>query len=196
MRSPTKIILRLEKTHTEELDFNGGKIYFDPTYRPEHNVVPFGYVHSAPIRNPKLDQHDFAFNVQDGDKLYFNYGVVGDKHNYLGDNLWVVDYYMALAVSKDGNLIPVGEHILIEPIIDEQKSETILIPEMSKKVKANRGIVVGSNDPSIPNGSEVMFNKVGMFENSIEGKTLYVMYNSNIFGIINRPNDKKRDEDC
>lgn len=185
MKSPTKILLNLEKTHIEELDFNGGKIYFDPTYNPEQNVVPFGIVHAIPNRNPKIDQHDFVFNVEVGDKLYFNYGVVGDPHNYLGDNIWVCDYYMALAVSRDGNLIPVGEHILVEPIIEEIEHETIVIPEMSKKVKVNKGIVSASNDPAIPVGSTVLFQKRGMFENKIEDKTLYVMYNENILGIIN-----------
>ena len=184
MKSPTKILLNIEKTHTEDLDFNGGKIYFDPTYNPEKNVVPFGIVHAIPNRNPKIDQHDFVFGVEVGDKLYFNYGVVGDPHNYLGDNIWVCDYYMALAVSRDGNLIPVGEHILVEPIIEEQKNDTIIIPEMSKKVKVNKGIVSASNDPAIPVGCTVLFQKRGMFENLIENKTLYVMYNDNILAII------------
>ena len=184
MISPTKIIIKLEKTHIEELDFNGGKIWFDPTYNPEHNVVPFGYVHSVPKRNPRFDQHDFVYNVQVGDKLYFNYGVVGDKHNYLGDGLWIVDYYMALAVSRAGELIPVGEHILVEPIIETVTNNTIIIPESHNKVKATRGVVAASNEPAIPVGSEVIFQKRGMFENDIEGKKLYVMYNDNVMGII------------
>jgi hypothetical protein len=40
--------------------------------------------------------------------------------------------------------------------------------------------VFSSNDPSIPNGSIVEYEELGKFENEIEGRKFFVMYNSNI----------------
>lgn len=186
MVSPTKILVTLEKKYVDELDFNGGKIYLDPSYRPEWNAFPYGTVHSTPLRDPYISD-DFVCNVKKGDKLYLNYGVIVDESNCLeqdGKEYWMVDYYQALAAVRDGEIIPVGEHILIEPIVEEVKHDTLIIPEMSKKKVTTKGKVFASNDPEIPNGSTVLFESRGMFENEIEGKKLFVMFNSNILGIL------------
>jgi co-chaperonin GroES (HSP10) len=181
MVSPTKILIKVKKRFQDEVDFNGGKMYIDPSYRPEWNAFPYGEVHSVPLRNPFISD-DFHCNVQVGDRLYVNYVVLTDDSNHVDGDIWCVDYYMALAAVRGDKVIPVGEHILIEPIVEEKKS-TIEIPEMSKKIVVNRGKVFSSNDPEIPNGSTVSFEHVGMFENEIEGKKLFVMYNSNILCI-------------
>jgi co-chaperonin GroES (HSP10) len=182
MKSPTKIIITLEKQYNDEIDFNGGKIYLDPTYRPEWNAFPYGTVVAAPARNQFIAD-DFVHNVQVGDKIYINYGVVLDESNMIeheGKEYWMVDYFMALAVVRDGQILPVGEHILIEPMEEEVKHDFLVIPDMAKKKVLTRGKVFSSNDPEIPNGSIVSFEDRGMFENEIEGKNLFVMFNSNI----------------
>lgn len=185
MVSPTKILVTLEKKYQDELDFNGGKIYLDPSYRPEWNAYPFGNVHSVPLRNPLLGD-DYVYNVQEGDRLYINYGVITDESNCLefgGEEYWQVDYFQALARVRDGKIEPVGPHILIEPMQEEVTHSTLVIPEMSRKKIVNRGKVFASNDPEIPEGSIVSFEEMGMFENEIEGKKLFVMFNSNILCI-------------
>jgi co-chaperonin GroES (HSP10) len=185
MISPTQIIVKFEKRLNDELDFNGGKIYLDPTYREEHNAFPYGTVVNPPKRNPFLMEENFHYNVQAGDKLYVNYGVLMDLNNCIehdGEEYWMVDYYMALAVVRDGKIIPVGNHVLIEPI-EEEVTSSLIIPEMAKKKILTRGIVYSSNDPEIPVGRTVSFEERGMFENEIEGKKLFVMYNSNILCI-------------
>lgn len=181
MVSPTKILIKVKKRFQDEIDFNGSKIYLDPTFRPEWNAFPYGEVHSVPLRNPNIGP-DFHYNVQAGDRLYVNYVVLTDDSNHVEDDIWSVDYYMALAAVRGDRIIPVGEHILIEPIVEQMES-SIVIPEMSKKIVVNRGKVFSSNDPEIPDGSTVSFEHVGMFENEIEGKKLFVMYNSNILCI-------------
>jgi len=181
MVSPTKILIKVKKRFQDEVDFNGGKMYIDPSYRPEWNAFPYGEVHSVPLRNPFISDA-FHCNVQVGDRLYVNYVVLTDDSNHVDGDIWCVDYYMALAAVRGDKVIPVGEHILIEPIVEEKKS-TIEIPEMSKKIVVNRGKVFSSNDPEIPNGSTVSFEHVGMFENEIEGKKLFVMYNSTLLCI-------------
>lgn len=182
MKSPNRILITIEKRFVDELDFNGGKIYLDPTFRPEHNAFPYGTVAAVPERNIKFGD-DFVCNVQVGDRLYFNYVVVTDENNKLvidGKEYWMVDYYLALAVVRDGVVMPVGEHILIEPIIEEKQDGLIVIPDSMKKVVKTEGIVFASNDPDIPAGELVGFEERGMFENEIEGKKLFVMFNSNI----------------
>ena len=51
---------------------------------------------------------------------------------------------------------------------------------LSKKKIKNEGIVFASNDPELSVGDHVAFEERGMFENKIEGKDLYVMFNKNI----------------
>lgn len=187
MVSPTKIIVTLEKKYVDEIQFLEGKLYLDPTYRPEWNAFKYGTVHAIPKRNEFVSD-DFVYNVEVGDKLYINYGVIIDESNMIehdGQDYWLVDYFQALACVRDGNIYPVGEHILIEPIEEEVTHDFLVIPEMSKKRITKTGNVFGSNDPSIPVGSKVMFEERGMFENEIEGKKLFVMFNSNILGILN-----------
>ena len=182
MVSPTKIIVTIEKKYQDDIDFNGGKIYLDPTYRPEWNAFPYGTVVAVPARNQFITD-DFVHNVQVGDKIYINYGVIIDESNMIehdGKEYWLVDYFMALAVVRDGQVLPVGEHILIEPMEEEVKHDFLVIPDMVKKKVLTRGKVFSSNDPEIPNGSIVSFEDRGMFENEIEGKKLFVMFNSNI----------------
>lgn len=181
MISPTKILITVEKRFQDEIDFNGGKLWKDTSYNPEWNVIPFGTVIAAPQKDFKSD--GFVSNVKDGDKLYFNYNVIMDESNLIkedGKEYWMVDYFMALAVVREGKVYPVGEHILIEPIEEEVKSELLIIPETANKKVKTEGYVFASNDPEIPVGSLVGFEERGMFENQIEGKKLFVMYNSNI----------------
>lgn len=191
MVSPTKIIITVEKKFNDELDFNGSKIYLDSSYRPEWNVMPYGMVHSVPLRNnnvwPIIGSEEFYFNVEVGDKLYFNYGVIMDQENLIehdGEEYWLVDYMMAIAVCRDGKVIAVGEHILIEPIEEVVTGDLIIIPEMLKKKVATYGTVYASNSLQAPVGAKVQFEEQGMFENEIEGKKLFAMYYSNIIGIL------------
>ena len=185
MVSPAKIIVTLEKRYTDEVNFNGGTIYLDPTYAPEQHAFPYGTVHSVPLRNPNISE-DYVYNVEVGDRLYINFGVVNDLSNLIehdGKEYWLVDYFMALAIVREGKIKPVGEHIIIEPMEESVTHETLIIPDMSSKKILTRGIVVASNDDSIPEGATVSFEERGMFENMIEGRNLFVMYNSNILCI-------------
>lgn len=190
MKSPTKIIINVEKRFVDEIEFNGEMIYFDPSFNPEHNVIPSGTVVGIPMRDPQIlhMSPEFFFNVQVGDKLYFNYNVIMDETNLIvndGKEYWLVDYYQALAIVRDGKILPVGEHILIEPQEVEVSSDTIIIPDTAKTKVSGYGRVFASLDSAIPNGSIVAFEEQGMFENIIEGKKLFVMYYSNILALKN-----------
>lgn len=185
MVSPQRILITIEKKLNDEIDFNGQKIYFDPSFNPEWNAFPYGTVVSPPARNPLISD-TFVHNVQKGDKLYFNYNVTFDKDNLIehdGEEYWLVDYYNALAIVREGKIIPVGDHIIVEKQEEEVTHSFLIIPEIANKKVVNTGKVAASNDPSIPEGSEVTFDEIGMFENEIEGKKYFVMYNHNIMYI-------------
>lgn len=182
MQSPTKIIVSVEKQFNDEVTTDSGiKFYKDTTYKPEWNVVSSGKVEAIARRVPKDFTVDGFYNtVEVGDKLYFHYLVVMDEDNRIDTNLYLVDYFQALATVRDGKIYPVGEHILIEPLDEEVTHDFLVIPEMMKKKQTTKGRVFSSNDPQIPNGSIVEYEELGKFENEIDGKKLFVMYNSNI----------------
>lgn len=181
MQSPSRIIVSVEKRFN---DTTKSGLYIDTSYKPEHHVVISGKVIATAKKLPAdFRKPGFYDTVEIGDTLYFHYLVVLDPDCYLGDDLYVVDYFQALATVRDGKIYPVGEHILIEPIEEEVSHETLIIPDLAKKIIPNKGIVFSSNDPQIPNGSMVSFDEHGKFENEIEGKNLFVMYNSNIMFI-------------
>lgn len=185
MVSPTRIIITIEKKFNDEVDFNGGKLWMDVSFKPEWNVFPYGTVVSVPVRNPNLMEDDFVYNVQVGDKLYINYGVIMDDSNRIehdGKEYWMVDYYMALAVFRDGKIIPCGKHLLVKPI-EEEINSNLIIPDIAKGKKMTKGFVYASNDQEINEGDLVWFEKHGMFENDIEGNKLFVMFNSNVLCI-------------
>jgi co-chaperonin GroES (HSP10) len=179
MQSPTRIIVQIDKKFN---DTSKGGLYIDTTYKPEYHVNISGKVVAIPKRLPKdFSREGYYATVEVGDKLYFHYLVVLDPDCHLFDNYYTVDYFQALATVKpDGKVLPVGEHILIEPMEEEITHDTLVIPDLAKKVSLNKGKVFSSNDPSIPNGAIVGFEEQGKFENEIEGHTLYVMYNNNI----------------
>lgn len=180
-----KIFVQVDKKFQDEIETDGGlKLYKDTTWKPEENSTTCGTVTAVPIHVDTVHiDSDFQHNVQVGDKLYFNFNVVLDNDNLIvheGEEYWIVDYWNAIALVRDGDVLPVGSYILIDPIEEELTSDLIIIPEMSQKKEKNKGIVYSSLHPDIPNGSTVEYEEVGKFWNIIEGKRLYCMYNYNI----------------
>jgi co-chaperonin GroES (HSP10) len=84
---------------------------------------------------------------------------------------------------RGGKIIPVGDYILLEPIKEEIKTD-LIVPDLVDTEKT-KGLIVASNDPSIPEGSVVEYEDVGKFWNVIEGRRLYCMWNQNILFIHN-----------
>lgn len=181
-----KIFVKIDKKFQDEVVTESGvKFYKDPTYNPEENSTTFGIVTHTPVKVDKQTVgKGFVHNVKVGDKLYFNYNVVMDPDNCIeidGEEYWMVDYWNAIATVRDGVVHPVGEYILVDPIIEEAvKSSLLFIPDHIAKKEKTRGTVWASNDPQVPVGSDVEYEKVGKFWNIIEGKRVYCMFVSNI----------------
>jgi co-chaperonin GroES (HSP10) len=182
-----KIFVQIEKKFQDEIVTDSGiTFYKDTSFNPEENSTVSGIVVGIPTVVDKNNvSPEFRHNVLVGDKLYFNFNVVLDNDNLIvheGQEYWTVDYWNAIALVRDGQVIPVGDYILIDPIQEEVKS-FLIIPDAYKKKEGNRGVVYASNSPELPAGTEVEYDKIGKFWNIIEGKKVYCMYTSNIFFI-------------
>jgi hypothetical protein len=188
MKAPiNRIFVTVEKMYQDEIKLTTLTLYKDTTFEPEWNVTTFGTVHSLPNRvETKFADDDFQVNVKVGDKLYFNYQILLDKANCVeeqGVEYWGIEYYNAIATVRDGEIIPVGSHILIEAVDEEITHSFLHIPEMARRKETNRGKVYKSNLREIPAGSIVEYDPIGKFENTIEGKKFFCMFNSNIYYI-------------
>lgn len=186
-----KIFVQIEKKFQDEVVTESGiTFYKDTSFNPEENSTVSGIVVGAPTVVDKVNvSPDFKHNVLVGDKLYFNFNVVLDNDNLIvheGQEYWTVDYWNAIALVRDSQVIPVGDYILIDPIQEEVTSSLLIIPDAYKKKEGNRGIVYASNSPELPAGTEVEYDPIGKFWNIIEGKRVYCMYLHNIFFIYEK----------
>lgn len=186
-----KIFVQIEKKFQDEVVTESGiTFYKDTSFNPEENSTVSGIVVGVPTVVDKVNvSPDFKHNVLVGDKLYFNFNVVLDNDNLIvheGQEYWTVDYWNAIALVRDGQIIPVGDYILIDPIQEEVISSLLIIPDAYKKKEGNRGVVFSSNSPDLPVGAEVEYDPIGKFWNIIEGKRVYCMYHSNIFFTYNK----------
>lgn len=186
-----KIFVKIDKRFQDEIETESGlKLYKDTSFKLEENSTITGEVVAIPAKHDPISVPvpgaDFDYNVQVGDKLYFHFNVCIDEENRLiheDEEYWMVDYFNAIALVRDGKVIPVGSYILIDPI-DEGIETDLFVPETFTNEKC-RGIVWASNNDYIPEGSEVEYEEIGKFWNVIEGKKVYCMFNTNILLIYN-----------
>jgi len=91
---------------------------------------------------------------------------------------------------------PLSDHILIEPIKEEEKTKTgILLPETAEKERPEQGKVIavgqgrktedGKVIPiSVKPGQKVLFKKYGQDEIKVEGKEYLIAKEEDILAII------------
>lgn len=89
---------------------------------------------------------------------------------------------------------PLGDRVLVEPIVAESKTASgIIIPDTAKeKPQEGKVVAVGSgkmvNDKLVPLevkiGDKVMFSKYGGDEIKVDGKELKILTESDILAII------------
>jgi len=94
------------------------------------------------------------------------------------------------------NIKPLSDHILIEPIKEEEKtSGGILLPETAEKEKSEQGKVIAAGPGkktdegkivplSVKPGDKVLFQKYGPNEIKIEGKEYLIAREEDILAII------------
>lgn len=96
------------------------------------------------------------------------------------------------------NISPLGDKVLIEPILPESKTKGgIIIPETVDKERPQQGkiIAVGegkrSDDgtlipPAVKKGQTVLFSKYGPTEIKIDGQEYYILSESEILAVIGK----------
>ena len=94
------------------------------------------------------------------------------------------------------NIKPLSDHILIEPIKEEEKTKSgIFLPDTAQKEKPEQGLVVAVGDGkktddgkiipvSVRAGQKVLFTKYGPTEIKVEGKEYLIAREEDILAII------------
>ncbi len=94
------------------------------------------------------------------------------------------------------NIKPLSDHILIEPIKEEEKTKSgIFLPETAEKEKPEQGMVIavgqgkktddGKIVPvSVKVGDKVLFTKYGPTEIKVEGTEYLIASESDILAVI------------
>ena len=94
------------------------------------------------------------------------------------------------------NIKPLSDHILIEPIKEEEKTKSgIFLPDTAQKEKPEQGMVIAVGDGkktddgkivpvSVKAGQKVLFTKYGPTEIKVEGKEYLIASESDILAII------------
>ena len=94
------------------------------------------------------------------------------------------------------NIKPLSDHILIEPIKEEEKTKSgIFLPDTAQKEKPEQGLVVavgqgkktddGKIVPvSVKAGDKVLFTKYGPNEIKIDGKEYLIAREDDILAVI------------
>lgn len=94
------------------------------------------------------------------------------------------------------NIKPLSDHILIEPIKEEEKTKSgIFLPDTTQKEKPEQGMVIAVGDGkktddgkivpvSVRAGQKVLFTKYGPTEIKIEGKEYLIAQESDILAVI------------
>ncbi len=172
------VLVSIEKEFNDTITAPEGMEFFqDTTYRPEHHTTIHGIIIAVPLEF-KMQGH---WDVKVGDKIYFNYMVVLQPENRLG-KYWIVEAALLIARVRAGELKPLGNHILLRPIIEANETiGSLFTPVSLHKKKLDKGIVVASNREDAIPGDVVAFSKVGKFENFIEGEILYCAFNRNLY---------------
>ena len=94
------------------------------------------------------------------------------------------------------NIKPLSDHILIEPIKEEEKTKSgIFLPDTAQKEKPEQVLVVAVGDGkktddgkiipvSVRAGQKVLFTKYGPTEIKVEGKEYLIAREEDILAII------------
>ena len=95
------------------------------------------------------------------------------------------------------NIIPISDHVLIEPIKGEEKSKGgILLPQTAEKERPEQGKIIavgpGKKDETgkiipleVKPGDKVLFTKYGPNEIKVEDKEYLIAKEEDILAIIN-----------
>ena len=187
-----KIAVKITKKYNDEVEFSTGKLYLDVTWSPEQHVTICGSVVALPrgkwCKNTRGDFLKQELEIDD--KVYFNYLTVQEDNLVFGEkDIYIVDLEECFCFLRGGSLTAISNHVLIEPILIEEKIGSIYIgvPTRSEEEGNLRFIgtpVKGQDKLGLINGDTVRFHERNAFLNTIEGIDYYVMRQEDILGKI------------
>ena len=201
---------------TFETDGNNGSsliLHRDVRYAQTENAKNYAEVVSPPARLQKRElfydrykgpvhTSQYPSDIEEGDKIYFNYNSLLDMDYLKVDNGWQYYHVYADAVQcyvREGEVFPSFGTLLIEPYYGEDLEDIELDIDDKKsmikgKVSASGLITSLVNDPeylhgivskvgdfrflpddSFAEGDHVLFVKNSDWTNKIEGKEYYIM---------------------
>lgn len=144
--------------------------------------------------------HDIALEVRVNDKVYFSYLQLTDNtwlgKTAFGEDMYAIPYNEVFAVVRDGEIIPIGGHILVSPVYEDGVEELSMpdgtkvfgrqngwgmVVSLNEKPMDNCGYIqhVGTplkgDDACLRKGMMIAFLPRKKFYNEIEGKGYWVM---------------------
>ena len=94
------------------------------------------------------------------------------------------------------NIKPLADHVLIEPVKAQEKTETgIFLPDTAQKEKSEEGVIVATGPGKrneqgnivpllVKVGDKVLFTKYGPNEIKVDGKEYLIASESDILAVI------------
>ena len=205
MRGGTDFVLfETDNTTEEHIEYGSLSLIIDTTYRPQENARNYGEVVQVPFQLSKtvigqlpqgvpktVDGIEFIFLkdipqvVQPGDKIYFHYNTLGDKHvRYEPQpDIYGVRYDQIYCCVRDGEIHAVGQWVLSEPVEESWADITTASGLIVKsapgkhfrigKVTHLPELMKGQHEDAKPGDFVLMRNNADLTV-TIEGKEFYV----------------------
>lgn len=131
--------------------------------------------------------------VEPGDKVYVHFNAISENSRlkWEDDKVHKVMYeHLFCKVKEDGEIVMLNERILCEPIFDDDVIDGVrmkngLVVETGVKHDPKRAKVahIAPNDLGVEPGDIIHYEKHADFENLIEGKIYFVMFQDDMMAV-------------
>lgn len=128
--------------------------------------------------------------IKKGDRVFFQHFIC-DAENRVQINdeiLYHGSYESLYCKIVDDKIIMLGDYNFIEPVMEDEKSSTIITPDMAKKKSDKKGIVRHTNirleEQGVKIGDIVLFQKNADYCIAVEGKPYFVIDNKHIVAVV------------
>jgi hypothetical protein len=181
------ILVSTEGQYVDTITHKSLTLHMVTGYNPTHNIRYSGVVTSLPIIQPfdetvedgKKVQYKIDPIIKEGDKAYFRYVNNDGDVNIIdnGKRVVRVPYRDVICIVRDGQIIPVGEWMLGEKVMEQKSSVRGLEVDFNSKYYEDRAIVkyfsnFVDQEPIVSVGDTVQGNNIN-FENEIEEQFFY-----------------------
>lgn len=210
------VLIKLDKTRDDTFTTKSGMTFYVPTMAIDPNdpntetdadaIRTYGVVAATPwkltksmmvpvvVRKGNREQMrtvaDIVPEVEVGDKIHFRYSAIDRIENriYNEDGMFqAIPYSDIFAREVDGQVIPIGSFVFVEPIKEKiAKSDHLIIPDDFTK-KTNRGIVKWIGKPfkdeaeiGVEPGDEVVYDTKYAERQKVNDEWYEVIYQDDI----------------